>query len=64
MRRFCTYKSYKRLEYLSRRGIEVLLLTEHDLERLQDRTEKQGLYPYRPGFMERLIWSIGYIFRG
>ena len=58
------YKEYRRIEYRSGRGIEILLLTDHDLKRLQERTEKQGLFYYNLSLWGRILWSIRYIFRG
>ena len=64
MRRLEEYKIYNRIEYISTRGIEILLLTDHDYFRLQERTRKQGLYPYRQSFWQRVVWSLRYILRG
>ena len=58
------YKEYKRIEYRSGRGIEILLLTDNDVKRLQERTRKQGLIYYKLSLWGRILWAIRYIIRG
>ena len=58
------YKEYKRIEYRSGRGIEILLLTDNDVKRLQERTQKQGLFYYKLSLWGRILWAIRYIIRG
>ncbi len=64
MNKITNYQEYKRIEYRSGRGIEILLLTDHDVKRLQSRTEKQGLFYYRLSLWGRILWAIRYIIKG
>jgi hypothetical protein len=61
MKRITNYKEYYQIEYRSYRGIEVLLLTDHDLKRLQGRAEKNLVFHYEPSIWVRIWHSIQYI---